>query len=96
MEIGRAYTEQEDVPGGPKLVVLSYGFWRNQFGGEPNVVGKTLELSGEAYTVAGVVGSFPTPWDHKTDSLRCPCGMPLWGTCGIRCSCCWERWAWFY
>lgn len=57
MEIGRAYTEQEDVPGGPKLVVLSYGFWRNQFGGEPNVVGKTLELSGEAYTVAGVVGS---------------------------------------
>jgi putative ABC transport system permease protein len=57
MEIGRSYTEEEDVPGGPKLVVLSYGFWRNQFGGEPTIVGKTLELSGEAYTVSGVVGS---------------------------------------
>lgn len=57
MEIGRPYTEEEDVPGGPKLVVLSYGFWLNQFGGDPNIVGKTLELSGEAYVVSGVVGS---------------------------------------
>jgi len=57
MEIGRPYTEDEDVPGGPKLVVLSYGFWRNQFGGDPNIVGKTLELSGEAYVVSGVVRS---------------------------------------
>ncbi len=56
MEIGRAYTKEDDVPGGPKLAVLSYSLWRNQFGGDPKIVGKTIELGGEAYVVSGVIG----------------------------------------
>jgi predicted permease len=52
--VGRPFSDQEDRPGGPKLAVLSNGLWHNRFGGDPNVVGKTLALGGESYQVAGV------------------------------------------
>jgi putative ABC transport system permease protein len=57
MEIGRAYTAAEDRPGGPKLVVLSNGLWRSQFGADPNIVGKTIELEGDPYMITGVLGA---------------------------------------
>jgi predicted permease len=53
---GRPFSDEEDRPGGPKLAVLSNGLWHNRFGGDPSVVGKTLELGGESYQVAGVAG----------------------------------------
>jgi putative ABC transport system permease protein len=53
---GRPFSDEEDRPGGPKLAVLSNGLWHNRFGGDPGVVGKTLELGGESYQVAGVAG----------------------------------------
>jgi putative ABC transport system permease protein len=56
MELGRPYTRAEDVPNGPKLAVLSYSLWKNRFGSDPNIVGKTIELGDEAYVVSGVVG----------------------------------------
>jgi putative ABC transport system permease protein len=56
---GRPFSDEEDRPGGAKLAVLSNGLWHNRFGGDPSVVGKTLELGGESYQVAGVAaGSF--------------------------------------
>ncbi len=45
------------MPGGPKLAVLSYGLWRNEFGGDPKIVGRTIELGDEAYQVLGRGGS---------------------------------------
>ena len=57
MAIGRAYTAEEDRPDGPKLVVLSNGLWHSQFGADPNVVGKAIELGGDAYVVTGVLGA---------------------------------------
>ena len=56
MEMGRAFTKEEDRPGGPKLAVLSNGLWRSQFGSDPNIVGKSVELGDDAYTVTGVLG----------------------------------------
>jgi hypothetical protein len=56
MEIGRAYTREEDRPGGPKLAVLSNGLWRSQFGADPKIVGRTIELGNDPYVVAGVLG----------------------------------------
>jgi predicted permease len=53
---GRPFSDEEDRPGGPKLAVLSNGLWHNRFGGDPGVVGKTLELGGESYQVTGVAG----------------------------------------
>ena len=57
LEMGRAYTREEDVPGGPKLALLSYGLWRNEFGGDPKIVGRTIQLGDEAYQVSGVVAA---------------------------------------
>ncbi|MGH9736766.1 MAG: ABC transporter permease [Candidatus Acidiferrales bacterium] len=57
MALGRAYTAQEDVLNGPNVVVISNALWRGRFGGDPKIIGRTLELGGEAYTVVGVAGS---------------------------------------
>jgi putative ABC transport system permease protein len=61
--LGRAYTAEEDQPGGPHVAVISYGLWRERFGGDPHIIGKTIEVSGSAYEVIGVtkfVTRFPT------------------------------------
>ena len=54
--LGRTFTPQEDLPNGGKVVVLSYGLWQRKFGGNPNVIGSTLSLGNEPYTVLGVLG----------------------------------------
>ena len=54
--LGRTFTHQEDSPNGGKVVVLSYGIWQRRFGGNPNVVGQSLTLGGEPYTILGVLG----------------------------------------
>ncbi len=56
MAVGRAFTKQEDLPHGGNVVVLSYGLWQRKFAGDPAVVGKSLSLGNEPYTIVGVVG----------------------------------------
>jgi putative ABC transport system permease protein len=53
--IGRAFQPGDDKPGAPRVIVLSYGMWQGQFGGDPGIVGQTLVLNGDSYTVAGVL-----------------------------------------
>ena len=53
--LGRTFTPNEDAPNGGKLVVLSYGLWQRKFGGNPNVIGKSLPLGNEQYTILGVL-----------------------------------------
>jgi len=61
--MGRAILpEDQDAP---TVVVLSYAMWQNQLAGKPDVLGSTLELDGEAYTVVGVMPEgfdVPSPW----------------------------------
>jgi predicted permease len=54
--LGRTFTPQEDSPDGGKVVVLSYGLWKRRFGSNPNIVGTTISLGNEGYTVVGVLG----------------------------------------
>ena len=54
--LGRTFTPQEDSPHGGKVVVLSYGLWQRRFGGNPAIVGKSLLLGNEPYTILGVIG----------------------------------------
>jgi len=53
--LGRVFREEEDTPGGKYVVVLSDRFWRAEFGGNPEVIGHTVELNDEAYTIVGVM-----------------------------------------
>src|SRR6476660_4433087 len=53
--LGRTFQTGEDTQGGPKLTILTYGFWQRRFGGDPGIVGRALMLNGESYTVVGVL-----------------------------------------
>lgn len=56
--IGRTFTAEEDqFSGGTKehVALLTYGLWLRRFGGDPNIVGRTIHLSGEPFTVVGVM-----------------------------------------
>lgn len=55
IEIGRTFTDLEDVPHGPPVAVISDGFWRRRFGADRSLVGKSISLGGESYVVVGVV-----------------------------------------
>src|SRR5215510_3301361 len=47
--LGRLLLPEEDSPGKAATVILSYGFWQRRFGGSPDVIGKTLILSGNSF-----------------------------------------------
>lgn len=54
--LGRTYTEAEDREGGAvRQLVLSHWLWQDQFGGDPGVLGRTVRLRGDTYTVIGVM-----------------------------------------
>ena len=54
-EKGRGFTADEDRTGGPPVVIISRALWERRFGGDPNVLGKTLAISGTTATVIGVM-----------------------------------------
>src|SRR5262245_51467637 len=61
--LGRSFREDEDAPGKNAVIVLSYGMWQRRFGGDPNVLGRSLTLSGVPVTIVGVMPQgfyFPT------------------------------------
>jgi putative ABC transport system permease protein len=53
--LGRAILPEEDKPGANRVVMLSHSLWQKRYGGEANIVGRQLLLSGEKYTVVGVM-----------------------------------------
>jgi putative ABC transport system permease protein len=52
---GRTFLPQEDQPNGPKAAVVSNELWRTRFGSDPSLVGKSILLSGDSYTVVGIL-----------------------------------------
>jgi putative ABC transport system permease protein len=66
--VGRAFTEHHETPGQDGVVLLSHGLWQRRFGGTPDVVGRTLVLSGRPYEIVGV-----TP-----PALQYPEDVDLW------------------
>jgi hypothetical protein len=60
--LGRNFSEDEDRPHGPKAAILSYSLWRNVFAAAPGIVGQSILLKSEPYTVVGVLpGGATTP-----------------------------------
>ena len=53
--LGRVFRSEEDSPGGKYVVILSDRFWKIELGGAPDVIGRTLKLNDEAYTIIGVM-----------------------------------------
>jgi len=75
--LGRAFTDTEGESGGPKVVLLSEGLWRQSFHADPNILGQTLRVGGEPHTVVGVMPqSFHFPEEMGTD-LQKGAWLPL-------------------
>ncbi len=53
--IGRGFTEENEVAGRDLVVVISDALWHRRFGGDPDVLGRTLPLDGERYEIVGVM-----------------------------------------
>jgi hypothetical protein len=53
--IGRNFSADEDRPHGPNTAILSYGVWQKTFGADSNILGHSILLKGEPYTVIGVL-----------------------------------------
>ncbi len=53
--LGRVFTEQDNRLDSSRTVVLSHAFWQSRFGGESGVIGRTMTLDNQAYTVIGVM-----------------------------------------
>ena len=53
--IGREFSREEDVPGGAAVAILSHAFWQRVFHGDPAMLGRTISLRGEEYTVVGIM-----------------------------------------
>ncbi len=58
---GRLLTRDDDVPNGPRVVVVSYEFWQRRFAGRPDIVGQTITLNAEPWEVVGVTPPQVTP-----------------------------------
>jgi putative ABC transport system permease protein len=62
--VGRALEPEDDRPGAPPVVVMTYGLWQRRFGGDRGLVGQPLELNGTSYTLVGILPPrffFPVP-----------------------------------
>jgi len=65
--LGRTFLPEEDLPNGPRVAVISRRLWETRFSGDPAIVGNSISLGGEPYTIVGVLGDFdfrefgPTP-----------------------------------
>jgi len=66
--LGRAFSAEEEQPGRDQVAILSHGYWRRRFGGDPGLVGKTVSLNGRSFTVVGVM----------PEDFRYPPAVELW------------------
>ncbi len=66
-ELGRVFTQKDEVPGFINAVVLSDGFWRREFGADPKAIGKSIRLDGDLYQIFGVM---PPGFRHPGKTLE--------------------------
>jgi putative ABC transport system permease protein len=53
--LGRGFVDGEEVGDGPHVAMLTYGYWRSDFGGDPQVIGRTITLDNKPVTIVGVL-----------------------------------------
>ncbi|MFL5581748.1 MAG: ABC transporter permease [Gemmatimonadaceae bacterium] len=68
--LGRTFRSGEDQPGANPVVVLGYEYWRDRLGGDPSIVGQTVEMTDRVHTVVGVLP--PLPQFPETNDVFMP------------------------
>jgi putative ABC transport system permease protein len=72
--LGRSFLPEEDRPGGRNVVLLSYGFWQRRFGSNAKIVGSSVQLDGEPYTVVGIT---PAGFRFPDDDFHAAVFLPM-------------------
>ena len=73
--LGRTFLPDDDKLGAPPVLLLSYEYWKNNFGSDPGIVGKTFEMNDKVHTVVGVlppVPQYPNENDVYMATSACP------------------------
>jgi putative ABC transport system permease protein len=63
-QLGRDFRSGEDRPGNDRVVLVSQRFWQNHFGGNPEIVGRTIRVDGEPHEIVGVLPASFNDWRH--------------------------------
>lgn len=78
LQLGRDFEKTDDTPDNWRVVILSDGLWRRQFGGSPSVIGTSIDFNGRTYLVAGVLpASFEPLIEEKLSQ-----GAEIWAPLG--------------
>lgn len=77
--LGRFFTAEEDRSGGPRAALMSYRLWQTAFQGDPNIVGRTVRINGDAVPVVGVLpeGALGDLYGGNTQSPAAGLWQPL-------------------
>jgi putative ABC transport system permease protein len=73
--LGRTFLPADDTLGAPPVLILSYDYWKTNFGSDPGIVGKTFEMNDKVHTVVGVlppVPQYPVESDVYMPTAACP------------------------
>jgi predicted permease len=67
--LGRNFSREEDTPNGPRAAILGHSLWQSRFGGDASVLGRTITLNQQSYTVVGILPArfqYPEPFQLWT------------------------------
>jgi putative ABC transport system permease protein len=73
--LGRFFTEADDTPGADPVLVLSYPYWKNHYGGDRSIIGRHFRMNDKVHTVIGVLPSvpqYPRENDVYMPTVACP------------------------
>jgi predicted permease len=73
--LGRSFVPEDDEPGAPAVLIVSYSYWQRKFGGDRSIVGQVLEMNDRPHTVVGVlpnVPHYPQENDVYMPTSACP------------------------
>src|SRR3954469_14331794 len=81
--LGRDFSEADDAPGAPPVCIVSDGLWRRKLGADPQIIGRTIRVDGDAVRIVGVMApAFENVWDSDARvwrPLRYDASLPLDG-----------------
>ncbi|WP_266172131.1 ADOP family duplicated permease [Dyella subtropica] len=73
MQLGRSFTEEEDRPAGPKAVILTHAFWQRSYGGDPLMLGRSVQIAGVPHIIVGIL---PANFDEARGDIVLPLARP--------------------
>jgi putative ABC transport system permease protein len=71
--LGRSFTEQDAEPGAPPVAILSHSLWKQRYGADSGLIGRSIEIDGQKVAVVGILPDgqfFPGPWASLVTPLQ--------------------------